>query len=69
MYFWLCENTHIVNEKFKKFATILQRNNISNLCDVAKAICESDVFDSESLVDCELLTCAVNDIFHDACNK
>ena len=63
MYFWLCENTHIVNEKFKKFATILQRNNISNLCDVAKAICESDVFDSESLVDCELLTCAVNDIF------
>ena len=69
MYFWLCQNTHIVNEKFKQFVNVLQRNNIIDLCDVAKTICESDAFDSESLVDCELLTCAVNDIFHDACNK
>ena len=69
MYFWLCKNTHIVNQKFKQFVIVLQRNNINDLCDAAKAIRESDAFDSESLVDCKLLSCAVNDILHDACNK
>ncbi|KAM0734811.1 hypothetical protein ACS0PU_011630 [Formica fusca] len=69
MYYWLCENTHIVNEKFKQFVTVLQQNNIANVCDAAKTIHESDMFNSESLIDCELLTCAVNDILHEACNK
>jgi hypothetical protein len=69
MYFWLSENMYSVNEKFKKFATILQHNNITDVCDAAKAIRESDAFDSESLIDCELLSSAVNDILHDSCNK
>ena len=69
MYSWLSENTYSVNEKFKNFATILQRDNIRNASDAAKVIRESDAFDDESLIDCELLTCAINDILHDACNK
>lgn len=69
MHNWLCENTYLVNEKFKQFVTVLQRNNITTVCDAVKTIRESDVFNSESLIDCELLTCAVNDILYDACNK
>jgi len=69
MHNWLCENTYLVNEKFKQFVTVLQRNNITTVCDVVRTIRESDVFNSESLIDCELLICAVNDIFYDACNK
>ncbi|KAL6420771.1 hypothetical protein ACFW04_014015 [Cataglyphis niger] len=30
MYYWLCKNTHIVNEKFKQFVKVLQCNNIHN---------------------------------------
>lgn len=66
MYFWLSENTYSVNEKFTKFATILQCNNITDVCNATKVIRESDAFDGESLIDCELLTCAINDILHDA---
>lgn len=69
MYYWLCENTHIVNEKFKQFVKVLQCNNVTNVCDAAKEIHESDKFDNESLIDCELLACAVNDILCDASNK
>lgn len=69
MHNWLCENTYLVNEKFKQFETVLQRSNIITVCDAVKTIRESDVFNSESLIDCELLTCAVNDILYDACNK
>ena len=69
MYLWLSENMYSVNEKFKKFATILQHNNITDVCNAAKVIRESDAFDSESLIDCELLSNAVNDILQDSCNK
>ena len=69
MHLWLCENTYLVNEKFKQFVTVLQRNNITNVRDAVKAIRDSNVFNSESLIDCELLTCAIQDIFDDACNK
>ena len=69
MYLCLCENTYLVNEKFKQFVTVLQRNNITNVRDAVKAIRDSNVFNSESLIDCELLTCAIQDIFDDACNK
>lgn len=69
MYFWLCENTHSVTEKFNQFVNILQRDNIRDASNAAKAIRDSPMFDNESLIDCELLTCAVNDILHDACNK
>jgi hypothetical protein len=69
MYSWLSENTYSVNEKFEKFVAVLQRNDIIDVCNAAKVIRESDAFDGESLIDCELLTCAINDILHDACNK
>ena len=69
MHLWLCENTYLVNEKFKNFVSVLQRNAITNVNDAAKAIRESDAFDSKSLIDCELLTCALYNVFYDACNK
>ena len=69
MYLWLCENTYLVSEKFKQFVTVLQRNSITNVRDAVKAIRNSSVFNSESLIDCELLTCAILDVFYDACNK
>ena len=69
MYFWLCENTHNVTEKFKQFVEIVQRDNICNVDDAAKAIRDNVMFNSDSLVDCELVTCAVNDIIHAASNK
>ena len=68
MYLWLCENTYLVSEKFKQFVTVLQRNSITNVRDAVKAIRDSSVFNSESLIDCELLTCAIQDVFYDACN-
>jgi len=62
MHNWLSENTYLINEKFKQFETVLQCNNITTVCDAVKTIRKSDVFNSESLIDCELLICAVNDI-------
>ncbi|XP_032686624.1 uncharacterized protein LOC116851393 [Odontomachus brunneus] len=73
MYEWLCENTHLVNTKFKKFVKILQQNNITGVCYesktidwdyAAKVIRDNVDFDCDSLVDCELLACALPDIEH-----
>jgi len=69
MYFWLCENTQNVTEKFNQFVNVLQRANIYDASNAIKAIRESHMFDCESLIDCELLTCAINDILHDAFKK
>ena len=69
IHLWLCQNTYLVNEKLKKFVSVLQRNNITNVCDAVKAIRESDAFDSGSLVDCELVTCAINDVLYDTCKN
>ncbi|XP_014482316.1 PREDICTED: uncharacterized protein LOC106748376 [Dinoponera quadriceps] len=78
MYSWLYENTHIVNAKFQKFVCILQQNDIirkwyeSKTTDwsyAAKVIRESDDFDSESLVDCELLACALKHLVHYVLNN
>lgn len=69
MHFWLTQNTHTVNEKFENFVRVLQRNDTTNVSDAVKAIRESSAFDSGSLVDCELLTCALIDVLYAACNK
>ncbi|XP_014485789.1 PREDICTED: uncharacterized protein LOC106750166 [Dinoponera quadriceps] len=78
MYSWLYENTHLVNTKFQKFVSILQQNDIicvwyesktTDWCYAAKVIRESDDFDSESLVDSELLACALKDIVHYVLDK
>jgi len=64
---WKCAS--LVNEKLKQFVIVLQRNNIINVYDAIKAIRESDAFNNASIVDCELLTYAVNDVLHDTYNK
>ncbi|XP_032690540.1 uncharacterized protein LOC116853520 [Odontomachus brunneus] len=73
MYGWLCENTHLVDTKFKRFVKILQQNNITGVCYesktidwdyAAKVIRDNEDFGCDSLVDCELLACALPDIVH-----
>ena len=69
MYFWLCENTYTVTEKFKLFVEVIQRDNISDADNAAKVIRDSVMFNSESLINCELVTCAVHNIIHNYFNK
>jgi len=56
--------SHVVNEKYKQFVTLSQRNNINNKCDPIKMLhktCEKN-----SLIDCELLAYGLNNIVYDA---
>jgi len=52
-YFWLCQNTHMISEKFNHFVTILRRNCITDKCDAEKTL--RGVYDQNSVIDCELL--------------
>ena len=58
---------------FSNFVTVLQRHDVAgetlDSCHIAKTICDSEYFDGESLVDCELLACATNDIVDAARSK
>ena len=73
MYSQLSENTQLVHMKFSNFVTVLQRHDVAgktlDSCHIAKTICDSEYFDGESLIDCELLACAMNDIVDAARSK
>jgi hypothetical protein len=76
MYSWLSENTDLVSTKYQNFVKVLRQNNISGICSkeidwcyIAKIIRESKDFDIESLIDCELLACALKDIVYNALSK
>ena len=69
MHLWLCQNIYPVGDKFERFVNVLQRNNITKVCDAVKTIRESDAFDSGSLVDCELITCAIHDVLYATAKK
>jgi len=66
-YFWLHQNTHVVNEKFKHFVTILRRNCIIDKCDTEKIL--RGVYDQNSVIDCELLVYALNNIIYNALHE
>lgn len=64
MYFGLCENMHNVSEKFKQFATILQQNCVTKKCDAIRIL--NEAANKNSLVDCELLAYALDNIMYHA---
>jgi len=57
----------MISEKFKHFVTILRRNCITNKCDAAKALRE--VYDQNSVIDCELLAYVLDNIVLHERNK
>ena len=67
VYFQLCQNVHGVSEKFKQFATILRQNCITDKCDAVRILRE--FYDKNSLIDCELLAYAVDNIIHDVLHE
>ena len=64
VYLWLCQNTQAVSDKFKHFVYILQRNYVTNRSDAMKILRET--YDKNSLIDCELLAFALDNILYDA---
>jgi len=64
IYFELCKNTYVVNEKFKQFVTYLRQNCIINRFDAANIL--RKIYDKNSKVECELIAYALNNIVHNA---
>ncbi|XP_071579632.1 uncharacterized protein [Temnothorax nylanderi] len=64
VYFQLCQNVHGVSEKFKQFVTILRQNCITDKCNAVRSLHE--VYDKNSLIDCELLAYAADTIVYNA---
>jgi len=63
VYFGLCQNMHMVSEKFKHFVTYLRRNCITNKCG---ANILRKIYDTESNIECELIAYALDNIVYDA---
>jgi len=57
-YFWLCQNIHMISEKFEHFTTILRQNCITNKCDATKTL----RYNQNLIMDCELLAYALDNI-------
>jgi len=66
VYFELCQKTHFTSEKFKQFVAYLRQNCITNKYDAANIL--RKCYDKNSLIDCELIAYALNDIVHNALN-
>jgi len=66
VYFELSQKTHLTSEKFKQFVTYLRQNCITNKCDAT--IILRKLYDKNSLIDCELIAYALNNIVHNALN-
>ncbi|KAL6255518.1 hypothetical protein P5V15_013855 [Pogonomyrmex californicus] len=64
VYYWLYENIYGVSEKFKQFINFLRRNCITDKHIAIKTLRESDIFDKTSIIDCELLAYAIDNIVH-----
>lgn len=59
---WLGDNIFVVNSKFTQFLNIIKSKHCSDVEQVKAAIRDSDYFDTESIIDVELLACALPDI-------
>ena len=65
IYYYLYQSTHTVNEKYKEFVSFLGRTPyVFNKNGAAKLLREK--YDKTSLLDCELLTYALDNIVNDA---
>jgi len=58
------QNVFKVDAKFAEFVDIIRQNRISNKCDALKKLRE--VYDKTSIIDCELVMCALDDILENA---
>ena len=67
VYYWLCQNMYSVSEKFKQFVSNLRQNCINNKNDAAESLRE--YCDKTSLVDCELIIYAMDNIVHAALHE
>ncbi|XP_036148325.1 uncharacterized protein LOC118647452 [Monomorium pharaonis] len=67
VYFKLSRDMFVVKEKYNRFVNCLQRNNINNKCDAVKLLDEICV--KTSLIDCELMVYASDNIVYDALNN
>ncbi|XP_071642952.1 uncharacterized protein [Temnothorax longispinosus] len=67
VYFQLCQSVHGVSEKFKLFVTILHQNCITDKCSAVKILRE--VYDENSIIDCELLAYALDTIVYNALHE
>ncbi|XP_076671450.1 uncharacterized protein LOC143370342 [Andrena cerasifolii] len=67
MYTWLTENMYSVSSKYATFVDVLRSATAPT--DYVKLISESEYFEQHSLIDCELLACAINHIVDDARSK
>jgi len=67
VYFELCKNTYVVNEKFKQFITYLRQNCIANRFDAANIL--RKIYDTESNIKCELIVYALDNIVDDALHE
>ncbi|XP_077257576.1 uncharacterized protein LOC143894813 [Temnothorax americanus] len=67
VYFQLCQNIHGVSEKFKQFVIILRQNCITDKCNAVRILRE--FYDKNSIIDCELLAYAADNIVHDALHE
>ncbi|XP_011069202.1 PREDICTED: uncharacterized protein LOC105155030 [Acromyrmex echinatior] len=67
VYIGLCQNIHDVNKKFNKFVTILRQSCITDKCNAARILYE--IHDKTSLIECELLIYALDNIVNDALHK
>jgi hypothetical protein len=65
IYYYLHQSTHAVSEKYKEFVSLLRRsNNVFNKSDAIKLLHEK--FNRTSILDCELLTYALDCIVDEA---
>jgi hypothetical protein len=63
IYYSLYQYTHTVSEKYKHFVSLLRHNYVNNKCDAVKLLREK--YDKTSLLDCEMLVYALDNIVHD----
>ncbi|XP_039303319.1 uncharacterized protein LOC120357265 [Solenopsis invicta] len=64
IYYSLYQYTYTVSEKYKHFVTLLRQNYVNNKCDAAKLLREK--YDKTSLLECEMLAYALDNIVRDA---
>ncbi|XP_071580047.1 uncharacterized protein [Temnothorax nylanderi] len=64
VYFNLCQNIQHVSNKYNHFVTVLRQNCITDKCQARKVL--SEVSDGSSLIDCELVAFALDNIVYEA---
>jgi len=63
VYFGLCQNMHMISEKFKQFVIYLRSNCITNKCDAEQIL--RKIYDRESNIECELIAYASDNVVYE----